>query len=173
MLVIKNKSHAITAEVEIPAGGAAEGVIVAQGGHFRYATDGKPACCYNTFGVEHFKVYRLRAAHSPAAPLSAWSSTYDGGGLGKGGGRQPLRRRRARSATGRVEMTRADGLLGRRDNRCRVRQRHPRLRRSRARRDPSSPGPSNWVQIDIDESAEDSDHFITPEERMRIVMARQ
>ncbi len=34
-------------------------------------------------------------------------------------------------------------------------------------------GTVNWVQIDIDESAEDSDHFITPEERMRIVMARQ
>jgi arylsulfatase len=30
-----------------------------------------------------------------------------------------------------------------------------------------------WVQLDIDESAEDIDHLISPEERLRIVMARQ
>jgi arylsulfatase len=31
----------------------------------------------------------------------------------------------------------------------------------------------NWVQIDIAEAAEDLDHLITPEERLRIAMARQ
>jgi len=30
-----------------------------------------------------------------------------------------------------------------------------------------------WVQLDVDEAAEDLDHLITPEERLRIVMARQ
>jgi arylsulfatase len=34
-------------------------------------------------------------------------------------------------------------------------------------------GKIHWVQIDIDESAEDVDHLISPEERLRIVMARQ
>ena len=34
-------------------------------------------------------------------------------------------------------------------------------------------GKVHWVQIDIDEAAEDLDHLITPEERLRIVMARQ
>jgi hypothetical protein len=29
------------------------------------------------------------------------------------------------------------------------------------------------VQIDIDAAAEDSDHLISPEERLRIAMARQ
>jgi arylsulfatase len=29
------------------------------------------------------------------------------------------------------------------------------------------------VQIDIDDAAEDNDHLITPEERLRIAMARQ
>ena len=33
-------------------------------------------------------------------------------------------------------------------------------------------GTVNWVQIDIDEAAEDLDHLITPEERF-IAMARQ
>jgi hypothetical protein len=30
-----------------------------------------------------------------------------------------------------------------------------------------------WVQIDLDEAAEDDDHLIGPEERIRIAMARQ
>ena len=34
-------------------------------------------------------------------------------------------------------------------------------------------GKVNWVQIDIDEAAEDLDHLISPEERLAIVMARQ
>ena len=32
---------------------------------------------------------------------------------------------------------------------------------------------SRWVQIDLDEAAEDADHLITPEERLRVAMARQ
>jgi arylsulfatase len=31
-------------------------------------------------------------------------------------------------------------------------------------------GRIDWVQIDIDENAEDLDHLITPEERLRIAM---
>ena len=34
-------------------------------------------------------------------------------------------------------------------------------------------GTVHWVQIDIDENAEDLDHLITPEERWQIAMARQ
>jgi hypothetical protein len=34
-------------------------------------------------------------------------------------------------------------------------------------------GEVNWVQIDLDEAAEDLDHLITPEERLHIAMARQ
>jgi arylsulfatase len=34
-------------------------------------------------------------------------------------------------------------------------------------------GRVRWVQIDIDKAAEDLDHLITPEERLRIAMARQ
>jgi hypothetical protein len=34
-------------------------------------------------------------------------------------------------------------------------------------------GTVNWVQIDIDENAEDLDHLITPEERYKVAMARQ
>jgi hypothetical protein len=34
-------------------------------------------------------------------------------------------------------------------------------------------GTVNWLQIDIDEAAEDLDHLITPEERLSIAMLRQ
>jgi arylsulfatase len=30
-----------------------------------------------------------------------------------------------------------------------------------------------WVQLDLDKSAEDSDHVISPEERFQVAMARQ
>jgi arylsulfatase len=34
-------------------------------------------------------------------------------------------------------------------------------------------GTINWVQIDLGDDAEDADHLISPEERLRIAMARQ
>jgi hypothetical protein len=50
MVNIANKSHAVTAEIQVPASGA-EGGIAAMGGNTRgwslYARDGKPKYCYN------------------------------------------------------------------------------------------------------------------------------
>ena len=40
-------------------------------------------------------------------------------------------------------------------------------------KDSAFTGRVDWVQIDIDEAAEDFDHLITPEERLRVAMARQ
>jgi arylsulfatase len=34
-------------------------------------------------------------------------------------------------------------------------------------------GRIRWVEIDIDDAAENLDHLITPEERLRVAMARQ
>ena len=34
-------------------------------------------------------------------------------------------------------------------------------------------GRIHWVQIDVDEAADDVDHLISPDERLRIAMARQ
>ena len=48
ILSLKNKSHAITAQIDVPEGGA-NGVILSQGGAFGgfalYANEGKPAYC--------------------------------------------------------------------------------------------------------------------------------
>ena len=40
-------------------------------------------------------------------------------------------------------------------------------------RDSKFNGRIAWVQIDLDEDAEDADHLISPEERYRVAMARQ
>ena len=55
----KNRSHTITADVEIPQGGA-NGVILAQAGRFGgwslYMKDGKPVYTYNFLGLQRFTV---------------------------------------------------------------------------------------------------------------------
>src|SRR3954471_5182869 len=54
---IKNRSFSVTAEIEVPTGGA-EGVIVAQGGRFGgwsvYVKDGKAKFVYNVLGIHEF-----------------------------------------------------------------------------------------------------------------------
>ena len=87
ILNIKNKSHAVTASVIVPRGGA-EGVIIAQGGAFAgwslYAKEGKPTYCYNLLGLQRFKVSGNSAI--PAGDHQVrMEFDYDGGGLGKGG----------------------------------------------------------------------------------------
>jgi arylsulfatase A-like enzyme len=84
---VKNRSSSITAEIEIPAGGAS-GVILAQAGRFGgwslYLDDGKPVYAYNWIGRETYTV----AAAQPVAPGEAevrLDFAYDGGGRGKGG----------------------------------------------------------------------------------------
>jgi arylsulfatase len=84
---VKNRSLSITADLEIPEGGA-NGVILAQAGRFGgwslYLKDGKPTYTYNFLGLEQYKV-------SAPAALTAGKATvrlnfdYDGGGIGKGG----------------------------------------------------------------------------------------
>jgi arylsulfatase len=83
---VKNRSHTITAEVEIPSGGA-NGVVIAQAGRFAgwslYLKDGKPAYVHNWIGRERYTV----TASEPIPPGKATirlDFTYDGGGLGKG-----------------------------------------------------------------------------------------
>ena len=56
---VKNRSHTITAEVEIPRGGG-EGVILAQGGRFAgwslYMKDGRASYVHNWVGKERYTI---------------------------------------------------------------------------------------------------------------------
>jgi arylsulfatase len=84
---IKNRSLSITADVEIPKGGA-NGVILAQAGRFGgwslYLNDGKPTYCYNFLGLQEFKVAAPDAVAEGKATIRM-NFDYDGGGIGKGG----------------------------------------------------------------------------------------
>jgi hypothetical protein len=85
VLNIKNKSHSVTAEIEVPQTGA-EGVIIAQGanigGWSLYAKNGKLKYCYNVAGVNHFYVEAARALPVGEHQVRM-EFAYAGGGLGK------------------------------------------------------------------------------------------
>ena len=84
---VKNQSVTITADVDVPAGGA-NGVILAQGGRFGgwslYLKDGKPAYTYNFVGLEQFTVNGNQRV-PPGKATVAMDFAYDGNGRGKGG----------------------------------------------------------------------------------------
>jgi arylsulfatase len=84
---IKNRSLTISADVEIPQGGA-NGVIIAQGGRFGgwslYMKNGKPVYVYNFLGLERYTVAAAEAVPAGKAKIR-FEFAYDGGGLAKGG----------------------------------------------------------------------------------------
>ncbi len=84
---LKNRSHTITAEVEIPQSGA-NGVILAQAGRFGgwslYMKDGKPVYTYNFLGLQRYSVSAPQPLHAGKAAIR-FEFAYDGGGMGKGG----------------------------------------------------------------------------------------
>jgi len=87
-LNIKNKSKTITAEIEVPEGKTANGIIIAQGGRFGgwalYVKDGTPAYDYNFLGLQRFTVAGKEKL-KPGKSTIRFDFAYDGGGLGKGG----------------------------------------------------------------------------------------
>ena len=103
---LKNKSHAITAEVEIPKNGA-NGVILAQAGRFGgwsfYLKNGKPTYTYNWLGLQRYTVAAKQAVPAGKATIR-FDFAYDGGGLGKGG-TGTLFVNGKKVATGRIERT--------------------------------------------------------------------
>ena len=173
VVVVKNKSHAVTAEIIVPEAGL-EGVIIAQGGAFGgwtlYAKDGKPAYCYNLFGLQQFKVYGDTAIPEGEHQVRM-EFTYDGGGLGKGGDVN-LFVDGEKVGEGRVDAT--------------VPMAFSADETTDLGSDTATPvtddfvggqtefsGRVSWVEIDLGEDAVDHDHLITPEERLRVAMARQ
>ena len=108
----RNKSHQVTANVDVPKSGA-DGVIVTQGGiaggWTLYAHEGKLKYC-NFLGIDHFIVSAAR--RSPRASIRCgWNSTTTGAGWPGRGHHAYIDGKKVGS--GRAERTPADGLLGR------------------------------------------------------------
>src|SRR5271165_6336637 len=172
-LSIKNKSHSVTAEIEVPESGA-EGVIIAQGanigGWSLYAKSGKLKYCYNVAGVNYFYVEAARAL--PAGEHQVrMEFAYAGGGLGKGG-QVTLYVDGEKVGEGAIPMTQAmvfsadDGCDVGEDSGAPVSQDY-------GSRGNAFNGTIKGVQLAIGDAAESSDHLVSPEDAIRIAMARQ
>jgi arylsulfatase len=168
---MKNKSFAVTAEIEVGSK-PANGVIIAQGGRFGgwslYAKDGCAKFVYNVLGIHEFAT----EATEPIAQGKhqvRMEFAYDGGGLGKGGD-VTLYYDGKQVGKGRVQATQA--IIFSADETTDI---------GHESGTPVSPdyttagskfsGKLHWVQLDV--GKDDNDHFIDPEERLRVAMARQ
>jgi arylsulfatase len=173
VIVLKNKSYSVTAQVEVPESGAG-GVIIAQGGAFGgwslYAKNGKPVYCYNLFGLQRFKIEGSAAIPSGEHQVRA-EFAYDGGGLGKGA-TVSLFTDGSKVGEGRVDAT--EPMLFSPDETTDLGSDSATpVSDDYGPRDSEFTGRVQWVQLDLGEDAQDADHFITPEERLRVAMARQ
>jgi arylsulfatase len=168
---IKNKSFSVTAEIDVPGDGV-EGVIIAQGGRFGgwavYAKAGKLKFVYNVLGLYEFPV-------EADSPIPAGQHqvrvefAYDGGGLAKGGD-VTLYVDGAPVGAGRVAATQP--MIFSADETTDIGYESgttvtPDYTTASSR----FTGKLHWVQIDLGD--DDHDHFIDPDERFRIAMARQ
>ncbi|MCB0160620.1 MAG: sulfatase-like hydrolase/transferase, partial [Caldilineaceae bacterium] len=172
VIVIKNKSHAVSAELTIPEGAPADGTVICQGGKFGgwsiFAKEGVLKYCYNMMALESTTIAADR-------PLPAGDHQvrvefdYDGGGLGKGGvvslyidGEQVGEGRVERTAQGTFsldETTDVGEETGTTvSDECSVPNRFN--------------GKIKFVQIDVGMGG-DKDHYLSPDERFRIAAARQ
>jgi arylsulfatase A-like enzyme len=173
ILSVKNKSHSVTATIEVPASGA-EGVIIAQGGNIGgwtlYAKGGKLKYCYNLLGIQHF--FTESEGKIPAGDHQVrMEFAYAGGGLGKGG-TATLYIDGKKVGEGKVPATAA--MIFSADDGCDV---------GTDTGSPISPdygprgnefsGRVKGVQIAIAEAAESVDHLVSPEDALRVAMARQ
>lgn len=84
---VKNRSMTVTAEIEVPEGGA-HGTILSQGGRFGgwsvYVKDGIPGYDYNFLGLQRFTVASTTKL-KPGKATIRLEFAYEGGGPGKGG----------------------------------------------------------------------------------------
>ncbi|WP_024757520.1 arylsulfatase [Streptomyces exfoliatus] len=171
LLNVKNKSFSVTAEV-VSTDGPVSGVILAQGGSFGgwslYAKQGRAKFAYNLCALEIAEVEADRPLPSGEHQVRM-EFAYDGGGLGKGG-TVSLYYDGDRVGEGRVEHTLP--LIFSADETADV---------GVDAGTPVAPdydtergaftGDIHWVELTT--GPNDADHYIQPEDRIRIAMGRQ
>ena len=169
---IKNRSHAVTAEIVVPDGGA-EGVIIAQGGSIGgwslYAKEGRLRYCYNLLGVQRFYVGADREIPAGGHQVRM-EFAYDGPGLGKGGAVR-LYVDGEQCGAGVVGATAA--MIFSADDTCDVGREDGALVADDYPVPNTFTGEVSWVEIDVGAAARDDDHRLEPDELLRVAMARQ
>ena len=171
VLNLKNKSHSVTAEIEVPEGGAT-GVIVAQGGAFAgwslYLHEGKPKYCHNLVGLIRFYV-EGDSEVPPGTHQVRMEFAYDGGGLAKGGTATLFIDGKA-VGEGRINATVPMIYSG--DETCDIgSDTGTPVSEDYAGDSSRFSGRVNWVELQIGDDSHD--HLISPEELMRVATSIQ
>ena len=171
VLNLKNKSHSVTAEIEVPGGGAT-GVIVAQGGAFAgwslYLHEGKPKYCHNLVGLMRFYVAGDTKV-PPGTHQVRMEFAYDGGGLAKGGTATLFIDGKA-VGEGRINATVPMIYSG--DETCDIgSDTGTPVSEDYAGDSSRFSGTVNWVELQIGDDSHD--HLISPEELMRVATSIQ
>ena len=173
MVSIKNKSHAVTAEIVVPESGA-KGVIIAQGGNIGgwslYAKDRRLKYCYNFLGITYTYVESRNAL--PAGKHQVrMEFAYEGKGLGKGGivslfvdGKEVGNGKVA--ATASMVFSADDGCDVGKDTGSPVSEDY-------GPRDNEFSGTIEGVALEIADAAESDDHLVSADDVVRVAMARQ
>jgi arylsulfatase len=169
VLMMKNTSFSLTAQVKVPESGA-EGVIVAQGGvsggHSLYAKNGKPKYAYNFFGLEQYYVEGTKEI-PPGNHQVRMEFAYDGGGIGKGG-TVTFYVDGVECGSGHVEQTEA--FLFSADETCDVGNEFGSpVTTDYGQRKFS--GEVEWVELEL--GLDDHNHLIRPEDRVNLAMGLQ
>jgi arylsulfatase len=169
---IKNRSFSVTAEIDVRDGIEANGVLIAQGGRFGgwafYAKDGRAKFVYNVLGIHEFATTADQPIPSGKHQIRV-EFAYDGGGLAKGGDVTIYHDGEA-VGSGRVDATQP--MVFSADETTDIGYESgttvtPDYDAHGSRFN----GKIHWVQLDV--GTDDHDHFIDPDERLRIAMARQ
>jgi arylsulfatase len=171
VLNLKNKSHAVTAEVEIGHGGA-DGVMVAQGGAFAgwsfYLHEGRPKYCHNLAGLMRFYVEGTEVVAAGTHQVRM-EFAYDGGGLAKGGTASLFIDGKP-AGEGRINATVPMIYSG--DETCDVgSDTGTPVSEDYSGESSRFTGKVNWVELEIGD--DNHDHLITPEELMRVATSIQ
>jgi arylsulfatase len=170
---IKNKSHAVTAEIVAPDDGVLQGVIIAQGGSIGgwslYVKDARLRYCYNLLGIRRFHVDSDREL-PPGTHQVRMEFEYDGPGLGKGGTAR-LFLDGEQIGEGTVGATAA--MVFSADDTCDVGREDGALVADDYPVPNAFTGEIAWVEIDVDDAAVDADHVLESDELLRVAMARQ
>ena len=171
VLNLKNKSHSVTAEIEVPEGGGT-GVIVAQGGAFAgwslYLHEGKPKYCHNLVGLIRFYV-EGDSEVPPGTHQVRMEFAYDGGGLAKGGTATLFIDGKA-VGEGRINATVPMIYSG--DETCDIgSDTGTPVSEDYAGDSSRFSGRVNWVELQIGDDSHD--HLISPEELMRVATSIQ
>jgi arylsulfatase A-like enzyme len=167
---IKNKSFSVTAQITAPD--KAQGVIIAQGGHFGgwalYAKDGAARFVYNLLGMTEFVTVATRPIPAGEHQIRM-EFAYDGGGLGKGGD-VTLYYDGEKVGEGRVQATQP--LVFSADETTDIGEDFGMpVSSDYAGGTSKFNGKIDLVQIDLGD--DNHDHLINPEELIRVAMARQ